>query len=130
MLTLKQVTAAMTVLAALALNPAAAQRTEPGPHWVATWTAPPQGLWAPSFPLPSGVPAALHDQTVRERLRISAGGQRMRLVFSNRYGSAALLIGAVSVAVADSPDDAPRAAATSVTFGGRKAVLVLSLIHI
>jgi len=66
-------------------------------HWVTSWYAAPQPGWDGKFVLPMNVPAALEDQTVRENVLISAGGERIKLVFSNRYGKAPLEIGAVRV---------------------------------
>jgi len=66
-------------------------------HWVTSWYAAPQPGWDNTFVLPMNVPACLDDQTVRESVRISAGGNRIKLVFSNRYGKVPLEIGAASV---------------------------------
>jgi len=66
-------------------------------HWVTSWYAAPQPGWDSTFVLPMNVSAFLDDQTVRESVRISAGGERIKLVFSNRYGKAPLEIGAASV---------------------------------
>lgn len=65
--------------------------------WVTSWYAAPQPGWDSQFILPMNVPAVLDHQTVLEYVRISAGGERIKLVFSNRYGKAPLAIGAASV---------------------------------
>jgi lysophospholipase L1-like esterase len=70
-------------------------------HWVTSWYAAPQPAWDSRFLLPMKVPAYVDKQTVRETLRLSAGGQRIRLVFSNRYGREALKLGEVRVGPAD-----------------------------
>lgn len=67
-------------------------------HWRTSWHASPQATWGGQFALPTNIPASLHDQTVQETLRLSAGGKRLRLVLSNRYGTGPLLINAASVA--------------------------------
>lgn len=68
-------------------------------NWVASWAASPHASWrAEAFALPTGVPAALDRQTVRETARISAGGRRVRVVLSNRYGTGPLVIGAAHLA--------------------------------
>jgi lysophospholipase L1-like esterase len=56
-------------------------------HWVASWGA------APDSDGP-----ALQRQTVRQVVRISAGGEQLRLRLSNAYGKAAMVIGPVHVA--------------------------------
>src|SRR5579872_5948563 len=79
-------------------------------HWVATWAASPQQFrpLAPPAPARAGQPAApaaprpltsLNNQTVRMVVRTSIGGSRLRLQFSNRYGTAPLAVGAAHVAL-------------------------------
>jgi lysophospholipase L1-like esterase len=87
-------TAAIWIAMTLAGN-AVAEETRT--HWVTSWYAAPQPVWDSTFVLPMNVPALLDDQTVRETVRISAGGGRIKLVFSNRYGNVPLEIGAASV---------------------------------
>jgi len=81
-------------------TPAASAPTE-AEQWITSWYAAPQPGWGSDFPLPMNVPASLDRQTLRETLMLSAGGRRVRLVFSNRYGQTALRIGAVRVGLAD-----------------------------
>lgn len=69
-------------------------------HWVTSWYAAPQSSWDATFVLPTNVPAYLNNQSLRENVRLSAGGRRIRLVFSNRYGKEPLLIGEARVGVA------------------------------
>jgi lysophospholipase L1-like esterase len=71
----------------------------PRERWVTSWYAAPQAVWGSDFLLPLNVPAQLDHQTVRETVRISAGGHRLRLVLSNRYGREAVRIGPVRVGV-------------------------------
>ena len=81
-------------------------------QWVTSWYAAPQRGWDRTFVLPMNVPAILDDQTVRENVRISAGGKRIKLVFSNRYGKAPLEIGTTSVMTRE------------VTFAGARQVTI------
>jgi lysophospholipase L1-like esterase len=85
-------------------------------YWVTSWYAAPQPAWDSKFVLPMNVPAFLNDQTVREYVRISAGGDRIKLVFSNRYGKAPLAIGAASVMM--------REVTREVTFAGARQVTI------
>jgi lysophospholipase L1-like esterase len=80
--------------------------------WVMSWYAAPQPGWDSQFVLPMNVPAVLDNQTVREYVRISAGGERIKLVFSNRYGKAPLAIGAARVMMRE------------VTFAGARQVVI------
>jgi lysophospholipase L1-like esterase len=103
---------AAATLAAIINTPQAAE------NWLATWQASPHAVWeASEFALPSGVPAVLERQTVRETARISIGGSRLRVVLSNRYGTQPLVVGEVRVG---------RAGETMrpLTFGGQVSLVI------
>jgi lysophospholipase L1-like esterase len=99
-------------------------------NWVASWSASPHASWrAEDFALPTGVPAALTQQTVRETARISVGGQRVRVVLSNRYGVQPLVVGeahvARTVASAATPDGRVAPGSDQVlTFGGQRGAVI------
>src|SRR3954467_11650420 len=57
--------------------------------WVRTWGVAPQ---APDAPLDS-----FADTTLRQVVRLSGGGSRVRIRFTNEYGTAPLTIGAARV---------------------------------
>ena len=82
--------------------------------WLSSWYAAPQPAWDGSFVLPMNVPMQLANQTVRETVRISAGGNRIRLVFSNRYGHEPLTLGSVRVA-----PEGEASREQALTFSGR-----------
>jgi hypothetical protein len=94
-------------------------------HWVATWTAAPQltepGNLPPDPALRDGV--AFAGCELRQTLRVSAGGARLRLRFSNAFGSTDLVLGQVSVARPSSGRigiaGIERSTARPVAFGGR-----------
>lgn len=104
--------------------PAASSAASPTTHWVSSWFASPQPVWDAGFVLPTGLPDSLHKQTVRETVRLSAGGRRIRLVFSNRYGTTPLALGDVRVALTNAAGDALPAASRVVRFGGAARVSV------
>jgi lysophospholipase L1-like esterase len=88
--------------------------------WIATWAASPE--WAdpdPRLPLLN-----IDDQTVRERVRISIGGARVRIRLSNEYGTAPLLIGSTTAAVPSGPGSVSPGSIHTVTFKGREAVTI------
>jgi lysophospholipase L1-like esterase len=93
-----------------------AQATEGG-VWTPSWTASPQPIWSEDFVLPLGLPATLHDQTVRQTVRASVGGSRVRIVLSNEYGSQALQIGAAQIAPVGKTGK-------PLTFGSQRSVTV------
>src|ERR1041384_4665515 len=67
--------------------------------WVTTWAAAPLPPSAAAGPFP-GTPSYA-NQTIRQVVRISAGGNRVRVRFTNEYGTKPLAIGAASVTLAD-----------------------------
>ncbi len=68
------------------------------PHWATTWIAPAQPAWEEDFVLPLGMPRQLQDVTLRQHLRVSVGGERLRLVVSNAHGRAPLKVASAHVA--------------------------------
>jgi len=97
---------------------AGAPPADPG-HWIVSWYAAPQPAWDSGFALPMNVPASLDGQSVRERLRVSAGGQRIRVVLSNRYGRQPLRVGGVRVGLAEGGRQA-----LPLTFSGQATVSI------
>jgi lysophospholipase L1-like esterase len=115
---LKPVSAALA--AALLLSSAHAAQT--------SWYAAPQPAWGAGFALPMNVPASVAGHTVRETLRLSAGGARLRVVLSNRYGRAPVVVGPVHIARTAGPAGASAAIdpATdrALTFAGKHSVTI------
>jgi lysophospholipase L1-like esterase len=68
-------------------------------QWQTTWTASPQPAWDDGFPLPLGMPRQPQDVTLRQALRTSLGGQRLRVAVSNEYGRAPLAVGRLAVRI-------------------------------
>ncbi|MCM5682187.1 SGNH/GDSL hydrolase family protein [Schlegelella sp. S2-27] len=88
------------------------------PVWQPAWAASPQPVWGDGFVLPLGMPRTLQDATLRQTLRASLGGKRLRLVVSNEYGTAPLKVGRMTVRA---PGAAP---ALAVRFQGADDALV------
>jgi lysophospholipase L1-like esterase len=87
-------------------------------HWVTSWYAAPQPGWDSRFLLPMNLPASLDKQSLRETVRLSAGGHRIRLVLSNRYGNEAVQVGEIRVRP---PDGSVR----TVSFSGKRNASIL-----
>ena len=102
------------------LLPAPRLAAAPQSTWIATWASSPQPV-APggNHPLLN-----LEDQTVRERVRVSVGGSQIRIRLSNEYGSSALLVGAVTVALPVDPASVKPGSVQAVTFNGRNSVTI------
>ena len=113
---------ALTLAASVAV-PAVVNAAEPS-AWIGSWTASPQPVWGPDFTFPTNIPATLHDQTIRQVARISLGGQRIRIVLSNEYGSQPLVIGAAHIALADAGSAIVTGTDRPITFGGKDSSIV------
>lgn len=109
------------LVAMLAGAAALALATPAQAEWVASWTA------APHAPLGTEGPfaAASYDNvTVTQILRISEGGSRIRVKFSNRYGSAPLEIGAARIVQIDANSQEIAGTARTLTFGGEPGAVI------
>jgi len=88
--------------------------------WVATWASSPQA----AIPDPDEPLLKIEDQTVRERVRISVGGDQIRIRLSNEYGSEPLIIGSATVALPNDPAGVKLSSIHTVTFGGSNSVII------
>ncbi|MBB5359494.1 lysophospholipase L1-like esterase [Rhodanobacter sp. ANJX3] len=93
-------------------------------HWITTWTASPQPLWAGDFPLPTHVPFNVWNQTLRQTARISVGGRSVRIQLSNAYGTAPLVVGSAHLALAGDGADIVNGTDRPITFSGRRSVTI------
>jgi lysophospholipase L1-like esterase len=99
-----------------ASRPAAAAR---GYDWVTSWTASPQD----SVPGTLGM-TGFHDQTVRDIIVSSVGGNMVRLELTNAFGRSPLQVGRVTVAVADLGAGVVPGTIHPVSFGGSVSVRI------
>ncbi len=97
-------------------------------RWVGTWVSMPQLTEPHNMPPPPFTQdgLVLADTTLRQTVRVTIGGRRIRLRFSNAFGGAALPITAVTVALpaggrAGVSGIEPRTT-RGVTFNGQSAV--------
>ena len=111
------------ILAVLATSPAQAQRADAG-GWIDTWSASPQPVWEPDFFVPLGIPRTLRNQTIRHVARVSLGGGRVRVEFSNEYGEHPLVIGAARVALAGEKGAIVPGSDRALTFSGNASITV------
>lgn len=87
--------------------------------WVATWAASPMAA-SDSEQAEQG----FSDQTIREIIYVSAGGDALRVHLSNLFGTRPLTIGGASVGVVLDGGELVPASSRRLTFGGRSAVTV------
>jgi lysophospholipase L1-like esterase len=114
----------MALVCALAL---AACGAEAAPaRWVGSWgasPAPPMAATATTNPRLPTTPS-FDNQTVVQVVRLSAGGERLRLRLSNEYGAKPLAIGAVRVALLGPDGAAVAGAERTVTFSGARTAAI------
>lgn len=90
-------------------------------HWIATWGASPFGFQAFG---PAPPPAPFSNQTLRQKLRISVGGEQLRIRFSNELGTEPLVIGAATVALAGTGSDIVADSLRALTFSGAASIVI------
>jgi len=109
---------AWTCLVALLANSLPGRAAE----WVATWGAAPLPP-SPAFgPFPAT--ASYANQTIRQIVRIAAGGDRLRIRFTNEYGTKPLLIGSARVALTDAAGAVQAGTEKVVLFAGKPGALI------
>jgi lysophospholipase L1-like esterase len=108
---------AAAIAAVTASHPAADARS--GYDWVTSWSASPQD------PMPGTVGmAGFHDQTVRDLIFPSVGGNTIRLELTNAFGRSPLQVGRVTVAVAGLGAGVVAGNIHPVSFGGSVSVRI------
>jgi lysophospholipase L1-like esterase len=108
---------AATIGAVTASHPAVAARN--GYDWVTSWSA------APHDPIPGTLGmAGFHDQTVRDIIYPSVGGDMIRLELTNAFGRSPLQVGRVTVAVAGPGAGVAPGNIHPVSFGGSVSVRI------
>jgi lysophospholipase L1-like esterase len=88
------------------------------PHWVTTWSASMAGSAAN--------PPIFSNQTVREIVHISAGGESVRVRFSNAFGSQPLMIGSAHVALCALGSIVRPGSDRALKFDGQQSTSILS----
>jgi len=91
-------------------------------EWINTWAASP--LPNAATPGPGPAPLSLSNQTVRQVLHLSAGGQQLRIRLSNEYGTKPLRIGAATVSRVKADGSLDASSTRTLRFGGQPDALV------
>lgn len=104
---------------ALGAGPGRADDDKAKGAWLATWTASQQ---APEPPFIGAVPSQFSNQTVRQIVRVSVGGETVRLRLSNEFGRTPLRVGEVRIAQQLAGASTVPGSDRVVTFGGRTSV--------
>ena len=112
---------AMAAAALMLLLCVGTSAATPADHWIEAWYSPPL---APTAVLSFGDVRIFAHQTVRQVVRLEAGGKRIRVRFTNELGLAPVKIGSVHVALS-SPNAVTQPETDHVlTFGGRPDAVI------
>lgn len=103
-------------LALAAASPALAMQ------WARTWAASPQAPTPAMGPLPAS--PTFENQTLRQVVRISGGGTKVRVRFTNEFGSAPVVIGAAHVALDARQGGIKAGTDRALTFGGKTTAVI------
>ena len=100
----------MLAIAGMAIAPATiAQDGTRDIHWVGTWTASPQA---------ASSPVEFKGQTIRQIVRVSIGGKRVRVRLSNAFGAGPLVISGARVALRSTGATIVAGSDRTLTFNG------------
>jgi lysophospholipase L1-like esterase len=91
-------------------------------NWVQTWGVAPLPPAQAMGPLPAT--PSFDNQTIRQTVRVSLGGQQVRIRFSNEYGTKPLLIGRARIAVADAKGNPVPGTEREVLFSGKPSATI------
>lgn len=91
-------------------------------QWARSWGASPQAPTAATERFP-GSPT-FHDQTVRQVVRLSGGGRKVRIRFSNEFGTAPVTIGAAHLALAAEGGSIQPGSDHVLTFAGKPQAVI------
>ncbi len=95
-------------------------------HWVTTWSASPSSLptQGPSSDAASQATEEFNQQTLRQIIHSSAGGNHLRIRLSNVHGNKPLEIGAANIALQINNDEIDDKSLRDLTFGQQKSVII------
>jgi lysophospholipase L1-like esterase len=114
--------------AALATSPAASASATPSRSaapWSASWSSAPQPPVASSGQFgPNWSMAGFSDQTIRQTIRLSRGGSRIRIRLSNQYGTTPLHVTGATIAEASGGAAARPGTVRPLTFHRARSVTI------
>ncbi len=98
----------------------------PLPSWVSTWGTSQTGAANDTSFLRNGYRGnnVFNEQTIRLIIHTSLGGPQVRVRLSNEFGTAALSVGAVHVALQDTAERIVPGSDRAVTFNGKPGVTI------
>ena len=116
--------AAVLLVVWLGATPAVAEAQEA--RWIGTWATGPVSLPVPDANAveQGSAPPRIVDQTVRQVVHTSIGGSRVRVLFTNQYGTEPLEIGGAHVALRDAGAAIAAGSGHPLTFDGEPTVAI------
>ncbi|MXY15437.1 MAG: SGNH/GDSL hydrolase family protein [Acidobacteria bacterium] len=119
--------ALLALVAACGPAPPPAAEAPAEARWIGTWATGPVSLPVPdeaAADSPLGTVPRVAGQTLRQVVRASIGGEAVRVLLSNQYGTAPLDIGAAHVALRADGPAIDAASGRSLTFGGAPSATI------
>lgn len=95
--------------------------TDPGKGWVGTWGTSPQLVEPNNMPPAPG----LNDNTLRQIVRVSIGGDTIRIRFSNEFSKSPVTLKAVQIAVSKGGSIIDPATTKELKFGNKSEVTMM-----
>jgi lysophospholipase L1-like esterase len=90
-------------------------------EWVATWSASPHAPLGTAGPFAA---ASYNNVTLSQILRVSEGGERLRVRFSNRYGTGPLAVGAARAVRIDAAGAEIPGTSRTLSFSGDSGAVI------
>jgi lysophospholipase L1-like esterase len=114
-------TVALILPLLLSISLVSAENANRSGHWVSAWST---AVHAP-LPFPGLPPTpTIENQTIRMVVKPTIGGDRLRIRFSNAFGSSALAISAAHVALVQRGSAIVPESDRILTFGGKASVTI------
>jgi lysophospholipase L1-like esterase len=92
-------------------------------HWVATWGASPAPQLSDAAQMQQGK-LVFENQTIREIVHVSIGGDSLRVRLSNAFGGEPVLIGAAHIALREANSSIVSGTDRPLTFGGKPSIVI------
>jgi lysophospholipase L1-like esterase len=118
------VVAAAAVASVLATVPGAADTERQGSPWTGAWAASTVAASPPVFGLANWSREGFADQSVRQVVRVTRGGSKVRIRMSNVYGAAPLRLAGATVGATDDGASVRQGTLRTVTFSQSPSTVV------
>lgn len=120
LLRLRLVTSALAFAATTSCGSSTVTNNSLAEHWVVSWGASQQLTEPGNMPPAPG----LAGNTLRQRLRVTLGGKKVRLRFSNIFGKSPMTIGAAAIASSTGLSSINVTTSRAVTFNGAGSITI------